>query len=151
MMLPCCMVSPTNYSRTFHLQFNSPANQNFRTPKTRYCTMYPPVIKHGVLENGPFISDFPILLYRKITDKWSIFHCHDWLPEGNAIFCGTFPFPPRAHLPRQLPAWQGWPAWPARQAWQQLISGTRETGGSWDTTGSLLRNNDGIWWHINIS
>ena len=21
--------------------------------------------------------------YRKITDKWSIFHCHVWLPEGS--------------------------------------------------------------------
>ena len=23
--------------------------------------MYPPVIKHGLLENGPFITDFPLL------------------------------------------------------------------------------------------
>ena len=27
----------------------------------KYLLVYPPVIKHGVLENGPFISDFPAI------------------------------------------------------------------------------------------
>ena len=41
---------------------------------------YPPVIKRGnwkSIGNGGF--------NRKITYKWSIFHCHVWLPEGTGI------------------------------------------------------------------
>ena len=38
---------------------------------------YPLVIKHG---NGQSPMDRG--LNRKITYKWSIFHCHVWLPEG---------------------------------------------------------------------
>ena len=38
---------------------------------------YIPVNKHG---NGRFLSNGGLI--RKITDKWSIFPCHVWLPEG---------------------------------------------------------------------
>ena len=40
---------------------------------------YPPVIKNGVLENGPFISDFP----NKTSIQFGHFLAsHVWLPEG---------------------------------------------------------------------
>ena len=39
---------------------------------------YPWVIKHG---NGTYPMNGGFI--RNITDKWSIFHCHVWLPEGS--------------------------------------------------------------------
>ena len=45
-----------------------------------YIYICPSVIKHGWLENTQTEWRF---LARKITDQWSIFHCHVWLPEGN--------------------------------------------------------------------
>ena len=39
---------------------------------------YPPAIKHGVLENGLLISNFPI---KTAIDRF-FFHCHVWLPEA---------------------------------------------------------------------
>ena len=42
-------------------------------------SIYTPVIKHGWLENGPFIGDFPSY---KPQFSSGIFHCHVWLPEG---------------------------------------------------------------------
>ena len=43
------------------------------------CSMYPPVIKHGVLENEPFIGDVPIQTSIQFGD---IPAGHVWLPEG---------------------------------------------------------------------
>ena len=40
--------------------------------------VYPWVIKHG---NGTYPMNGGFI--RKITDKWSVFHCHVWLPEGS--------------------------------------------------------------------
>ena len=34
----------------------------------------------GIYGNGK--SPLNVGVYRKITNKWSIFHCHVWLPEG---------------------------------------------------------------------
>ena len=47
--------------------------------KTTILNGYPLVIKHG---NGksPINGGFN----RKIIAKWSIFHCHVWLPEGKS-------------------------------------------------------------------
>ena len=42
--------------------------------------MYPPVIKHGVLENGPVISDF--LMKSSI---WDFPASHVWFPEGKGL------------------------------------------------------------------
>ena len=39
------------------------------------------VIKHGWLENEPFLSDFP---QEKPPFKPGIFECQVWLPEGNS-------------------------------------------------------------------
>ena len=38
---------------------------------------YPLVVKHGN-EKSPLGGGFT----RKITDKWSVLHCHVWIPEG---------------------------------------------------------------------
>ena len=46
-------------------------------------------IKHGWLENANWMK----VLYRKITYKRSIFHCHVWLPEGKPIHWQENPRP----------------------------------------------------------
>ena len=64
----------------------------FWTLWINWINVYPLVIKHGTGKSAMNGG-----LNRKITNNWSIFHCHVWLPDGRC--CSVVVY---------LPLWKTW-------------------------------------------
>ena len=56
----------------------------------RWKKVYPLAIKNGS-GKSPMNGDFNA----NITQKWSTFHCHVWLPQGTTILGGSYQFQKR--------------------------------------------------------
>ena len=93
-----CQVVPINQTAITNLGFWNHVWQVWVNPITNHVGMvgissisddfvydglYPLVIKHG---NGKFPINGGFNFNNKILDKWSIFRCHVWLPDGTMLY-----------------------------------------------------------------